>query len=83
MRNTADYIRADHPLIAIREMLNQALRGLVLQALYGVRSERLLCEQPGYNMLYRWFVGWGMEDAARDYSTYTPIAVQAALAGTG
>ncbi len=33
------------------------LRGLVLQALYGIRSERLLCEQLGYNMLYRWFVG--------------------------
>lgn len=25
------------------------LRGLVLQALYGIRSERMLCEQLGYN----------------------------------
>ena len=47
------------------------LRGLVLQALYGVRSERLLCEQLGYNMLYRWFVGLSMDDAAWDHSTYT------------
>jgi transposase len=47
------------------------LRGLVLQALYGIRSERLLCEQLGYNMLYRWFVGMGMEDTAWDHSTYT------------
>lgn len=47
------------------------LRGLVLQALYGIRSERLLCEQLNYNMLYRWFVGLGMEDAAWDHSTYT------------
>ena len=47
------------------------LRGLVLQALYGTRSERLLCEQLGYNMLYRWFVGLGMEDDAWDHSTYT------------
>ncbi len=47
------------------------LRGLVLQALYGIRSERLLCEQLGYNMLYRWFVGLGMEDAPWDHSTYT------------
>ena len=47
------------------------LRGLVLQALYGIRSERLLCEQLGYNMLFRWFVGLGMEDAAWDHSTYT------------
>jgi transposase len=47
------------------------LRGLVLQALYGIRSERMLCEQLGYNMLYRWFVGLGMEDRAWDHSTYT------------
>lgn len=47
------------------------LRGLVLQALYGIRSERLLCEQLNYNMLYRWFVGLGMEDVAWDHSTYT------------
>jgi transposase len=47
------------------------LRGLVLQALYGIRSERLLCEQLNYNMLFRWFVGLGMEDEAWDHSTYT------------
>src|SRR6476661_10240492 len=35
--------------------------------LYGIRSERLLCEQLGYNMLHRWFVGLGMEDAAWDH----------------
>jgi len=96
MKQTADYIPAGHPLIAIREILNQALRemdslfesiyeergrysvppewllrGLVLQTLYGIRSERLLCEQLGYNMLYRWFVGLGMEDAPWNHSTYT------------
>ena len=47
------------------------LRGLVLQALYGIRSERLLCEQLGYNLLYRWFVGLSMDDGACDHSTYT------------
>jgi transposase len=47
------------------------LRGLVLQALYGIRSERMLCEQLGYNMLFRWFVGLGMEERAWDHSTYT------------
>lgn len=96
MRKTSDYVPAGHPLVAIREILNHALRemdqlfesiyedrgrysvppewllrGLVLQALYGIRSERLLCEQLNYNMLYRWFVGLGMEDAAWDHSTYT------------
>ncbi len=96
MRKTVDYVPADHPLVAIREILNRALRdmdllfesiyedrgrysvppewllrGLVLQALYGIRSERLLCEQLGYNLLYRWFVGLSMDDAAWDHSTYT------------
>lgn len=47
------------------------LRGLVLQALYGIRSERMLCEQLGYNLLYRWFVGLSMDDAPWDHSTYT------------
>jgi len=47
------------------------LRGLVLQALYGTRSERLLCEQLGYNLLYRWFVGLNMDEAAWDHSTST------------
>lgn len=47
------------------------LRGLVLQALYGIRSERMLCEQLGYNMLFRWFVGLGIEDCAWDHSTYS------------
>lgn len=93
---TADFVPVAHPLRAIREILNCALRdmdllfesmygdrgrdsvppewllrGWVLQALYGIRSERLLCEQLGYNMLYRWFVGLGMEDATWDHSTYT------------
>jgi transposase len=96
MRNTADYVPADHPLVPIREILNVALaqmdvmfesmyeergrysvpperllRGLVLQALYGIRSERMLCEQLGYNLLYRWFVGLSMDDAPWDHSTYT------------
>ena len=96
VKQTSDYVPAEHPLIPIREILNTALRdmdvlfesmyedrgrysvppewllrGLVLQTLYGIRSERLLCEQLGYNMLFRWFVGLGMEDAAWDHSTYT------------
>lgn len=96
MKQTSDYIPAGHPLIAVREILNQArremdglfttihedrgryavppewlLRGLVRQTLYGIRSERRLCEQRGYNMLYRWLVGLRMEDTAWDHSTYT------------
>lgn len=32
-------------------------RALLLQVFYSVRSERLLMEQLGYNLLFRWFVG--------------------------
>ena len=42
----------------------QLLRGLILQSLYGLRSERLLCEQLGYNMLFRWFVGLSLDKGA-------------------
>src|SRR6185436_12757076 len=38
----------------------QLLRALLLQALYTVRSERLLMEQLQYNLLFRWFVGVSM-----------------------
>jgi len=35
------------------------LRAALLQAFFSIRSERLLMEQLNYNLLYRWFVGWG------------------------
>jgi transposase len=38
------------------------LRALLLQVLYTIRSERLLMEQLDYNLLFRWFVGLGMDD---------------------
>lgn len=39
----------------------QLLRALLIQALYSVRSERMLCEQLEYNLLFRWFVGLSMD----------------------
>jgi transposase len=39
------------------------LRALLLQVLYTVRSERILMEELGYNLLYRWFVGLNMDEA--------------------
>ena len=39
------------------------LKALLLQVLYTVRSERLLMEQLGYNLLFRWFVGLNMDEA--------------------
>jgi transposase len=38
------------------------LRASLLQAFYTIRSERQLMEQLDYNLLYRWFVGLGIDD---------------------
>jgi transposase len=47
------------------------LRALLLQALYSIRSERLLMEQLEYNILFRWFVGLGMDEPVWDPTTFT------------
>ena len=47
------------------------LRALLLQVLYSVRSERMLMEQLQYNLLFRWFVGLGMDDAVWAPTTFT------------
>ena len=47
------------------------LRALLLQALYTVRSERQLMEQLDYNLLFRWFVGLGIDDTVWDPTTFT------------
>ena len=89
-------VPAEHPLRAIRPMVDQALadlwlhfeglyarrgrpsippeqllRALLLQALYSLRSERQLMEQIDFNLLYRWFVGLGMEEAVWDPTVFT------------
>jgi transposase len=52
------YSRVGRPSIAPEKLL----RALLLQVLYTIRSERLLMEQLDYNLLFRWFVGLGMDD---------------------
>ena len=47
------------------------LRALLLLYFYGIRSERLLMEQIDYNLLFRWFVGLGMDDKVWDATTFT------------
>jgi transposase len=49
----------------------QLLRALLLQVLYTIRSERQLMEQLDYNLLYRWFVGLGIDDAVWDVTVFT------------
>ena len=47
------------------------IRALLLQVFYSVRSERQLCEQLRYNLLFRWFVGLAIDDAVWDHSTFS------------
>ncbi len=89
-------VRRDHPLRAIRMIVNEALdalkgefaalyspigrpsippekllRAMLLQAFYSIRSERLLMERLEYDLLFRWFVGIGVDDAAWNHSTFS------------
>jgi transposase len=47
------------------------LRAMLLQAFYSIRSERLLVERLEYDLLFRWFVGIGVDDAAWDHSVFS------------
>jgi transposase len=49
----------------------QLLLASLLQAFYGIRSERLLLEQLQYNLLFRWFVGLGPDDPIWHPTTFT------------
>lgn len=49
----------------------QLLSALLIQVLYGVRSERQLMEQLDYNLLYRWFVGLSPDDPVWNPTTFT------------
>ncbi len=89
-------VRRDHPLRAIRTIVNEALgalerefaalystigrpsippekllRAMLLQAFYSIRSERLLMEWLEYDLLFRWFVGIGVDNRAWDHSTFS------------
>jgi transposase len=89
-------VRPDHPLRAIRTIVNDALsalerafaglyapigrpsippekllRAMLLQAFYSIRSERQLMERLEYDLLFRWFVGIGVDDAAWDHSVFS------------
>jgi transposase len=89
-------VRPDHPLRAIREIVNEGLgelaadfaalyswtgrpsiapekllRAMLLQAFYSIRSERLLMERLEFDLLFRWFVGLGIDDAVWDHSVFS------------
>jgi transposase len=48
----------------------QLLKARVLTALYSVRSERLFCEQLGYNLLWLWFLDREFAEGSFDHSIF-------------
>ncbi len=61
------YARVGRPSIAPERLL----RAMLLQAFYSIRSERQLMERLEYDLLFRWFVGLGIDDAVWDHSTFS------------
>lgn len=47
------------------------IRMLVVGYLYGITSERRLCEEVQLNLAYRWFCGLRLEDRVPDHSTFS------------
>ena len=91
-----DRVGKNHPLRAIRAIVNEALAGLagdfsvlyspmgrpsippekllramLLQAFYSIRSERQLMDRLEFDLLFRWFVGIGVDDVVWDHSTFS------------
>jgi len=62
----AAYSHTGRPSIAPEKLL----RALLLQAFYSIRSERQLMEQLDFNLMYRWFVGLGIDDGVWDASSF-------------
>ena len=63
----AMYAEEGRPSIPPERLLKASL----LMALYTVRSERQLCEQVGYNLLFRWFLDMDMVEESFDHSTFS------------
>lgn len=61
------YSGVGRPSIALEKLL----RAMLLQAFYGIRSERQLMERLDYDLLFRWFVGLGVDDPAFDHSSFS------------
>ena len=47
------------------------LKGMLLMALYSVRSERLFAEELSYNLLFKWFLDMSLDERAFDASTFS------------
>ena len=47
------------------------VRMMVVGYLYGITSERRLCQEVQLNLAYRWFCGLSLEDKVPDHSTFS------------
>jgi transposase len=63
----ACYGRIGRPSIAPERLM----RALLVQAFYSIRSERQLMERLEFDLLFRWFVGLGIDDRVWDASTFS------------
>jgi len=64
---SAMYSHTGRPAIAPERLL----RALLLQVLYGYRSERRLMQEMQYNFALRWFVGLGLSEPPWDVTVFT------------
>lgn len=49
----------------------QLIRALLLQIFFTIRSERQLMERLDYDLMFRWFVGLGMDDKVWNHSVFS------------
>ena len=61
------YSNTGRPSVDIELMARMLLVGY----LFGIKSERRLCEEVGMHVGYRWFVGLNMGDKVPDHSTFS------------
>lgn len=94
--NPADLIPREHPIRAIKKVVDTALaeidpqltamyasggrpsipperllKAMLLMALFSVRSDRQLCEQIRYNLMFRWFLDMTMTEAVWDRTVFS------------
>ena len=69
-RFESSYARTGRPSIAPERLM----RALLLQAFYSIRSERQLMERLEFDLLFRWFVGLGIDDPVWDASSFSKTA---------
>jgi transposase len=70
-RLSADFSELYSPYGRASIAPEKLLRALLVQAFFGIRSERQLMEQVRYNMLFRWFIGVSMDAGVWDVTVFT------------